>query len=171
MMRSWIEHSVLPQSDGMYLVRLLGRRLVYRVDQATKERFVSFTNRVCVISVVPIAIVLIDSFLPRAWQYGQPEALLSVLTLDLGFLLAVLLWSRHFLGAGNRVAPDLWTGPDPLALWPYRLRMAWLAAGAASIIWIFVLFRHYPGVSWVPIAALVLFLVLVLRRRRELFRR
>jgi len=39
------------------------------------------------------------------------------------------------------------------------------------MIWIFVLFRHYPGVPWVPIAALVLFLVLVLRRRHELFRR
>jgi len=126
MMRSWIEHSVLPQSDGMYLVRLLGRRLVYRVDQATKERFVSFTNRVCVISVVPIAIVLIDSFLPRAWQYGQPEALLSVLTLDLGFLLTALLWSRHFLGAGNRVAPDLWTGPGRIRLHYGRIGCVWL---------------------------------------------
>jgi hypothetical protein len=176
--RAWIEHSVLPLSDGKYLVQPLGRRFIYRVDQATKDRFVTFTSRVGAIIAVSTSLVFISGLLlPHLWQYGHPPAPLNVLTVInaltvmLAFAIVALVWSFHILRAGERVAPQLWTRPHPIALWPFWLRMAWVAASIGSIIWMLMLFRHFPGIPWLPIAALVLFLVVVFRRRRELFSR
>src|ERR1044071_4756344 len=68
--RAWLEQSVLPQPDGSYLVRPLGRRLVYQVDAAAKDDFLKFANRIALIGFAVLVAVLL---LPNAaWQYGRP---------------------------------------------------------------------------------------------------
>jgi hypothetical protein len=144
---------------------------VYRVDQPTKDRYLTFRNRALVISTVAAAAVLLSGFLvPVVWQYGRPPAPLLALTADLFFLIAALLWMLHILRSGTRVSPELWTRPDPLTMLPLWGRVIWLVVHAGVVVWVVTLLRSYWSV-WIGVAALVWGLVLRFRRRRELFSR
>ena len=179
--RSYVERqTVLPQDDGSYLVRpYLRRRLVYRTDKTTKERFVAFRSRIEFVAAILTALLLLSTFagfarIPHVTpllDYWFLPAVLALFVCLIPCVIAARIWERRLLSSGTRVSAQLWAGRHPMAVWPFWLRMVWLAVVVGGGIWGIVLFGRYGFSPWVFAAALGLFFVLVFVRRRELFGR
>jgi hypothetical protein len=165
--QAWIEYAVLRQADGTYLVRLGPH--VYRVDEATKDRYVRLTHAIALIGVVALATALL---LPAAaWGDGKPPLPLLILAAGLVFMIAAHFWMLHILKTGTRISRELWTKPHPMTLWPFWLRAIWLAVGVGTGVLGNRAIQNVSACALDVRRGLALLFVLIFIQRRELFGR
>jgi len=167
----------LSQDDGSYLVRpYLSRRLVYRTDKATKERFVAFRSGIDLVAVILLMALFLSAFAAFAripyvtalLDYWLLPALLALLVCLIPSLIAARIWERRLLRTGTRVSAQLWAGHHPFTVMPLWLRVTILVIYASVLIWM-----SANPMAWrvgiAPVALAFLFGLLIFIRRGQIF--